>query len=273
MANEKTAQELWKELIAPKVLGSYRLYDLYLKYTFMGIQRGQWLIETLKRFKQLKGKRVLDVGSGCGGISIAFAKDGIEAVNFDTAQKYTIVSQRWAEENGVKLNQMLASGEEMPFRDKSFDIIICSDVIEHLERPENLVKELSRILQKGGVLYLTCPNKMSPRHIWEDSHYFLPLVVLLPRKLADIYVRATKRGERTEVIFLPTYSKLIKMFKKEGIKLYSFELENKINEFKKSAIYEKVTRLVIFYCKHIYLKWISPFWIFIGRKNNAPNNR
>lgn len=266
MASKKSAQDLWKELIAPKVLGSYKLYELYLKYTFMGIQRGQWLIETLKRFKQLKGKRVLDVGSGCGGISIAFVKNGLETVNFDTARKYTIVSQRWAEENGVKLNQMLASGEEMPFKDESFDVIICSDVIEHLERPEKLVKEISRILQKGGMLYLTCPNKMSPRHIWEDSHYFLPLIVLLPRKLADIYVRATKRGERTEVIFLPTYSKLIRMFEKAGIKLYSFELENKINEFKKSPLYKKLPRLVIFYCKHVYLKWISPFWIFIGKK-------
>ncbi|WXG40757.1 MAG: class I SAM-dependent methyltransferase [Candidatus Freyarchaeum deiterrae] len=267
MAHKKTAQELWKELIAPRVLGSYRLYELYLKYTFMGIERGQWLIDTLKKFKQLKGKRVLDVGSGSGGISIAFAKNGIETVNFDTGQKYTTVSQKWAEENGVKLNQMLASGEEMPFKDKSFDVIICSDVIEHLERPENLVKEVSRLLQKDGMLYITCPNKMSPRHIWEDSHYFLPLIVLLPRKLADIYVRATNRGEKTEVIFLPTYSKLIKMFKKAGIKLYSFELENKINEFKKSSLYEKFPGLINFYSKHLYLKWISPFWIFIGKKN------
>ncbi len=266
MTHKKTAQELWKELITPMVPGSYKLYDLYLKYTFMGIERGQWLIDTLKNFKQLKGKRVLDIGSGSGGISIAFVKNNIETVNFDTERKYTIVSQRWAEENGVMLNQMLASGEEMPFKDKSFDVILCSDIIEHLERPDNLVREVSRILKKEGLVYITCPNKMSPRLIWEDNHYFLPLIVLLPRKLADIYVRATNRGEKTEVIFLPTYSKLIKMFKKVGIELFSFELGNKINEFKKTSLYEKFPGLVNFYSKHVYLKWISPFWIFIGKK-------
>ncbi|MFB0560520.1 MAG: class I SAM-dependent methyltransferase [Candidatus Lokiarchaeia archaeon] len=266
MAHKKTAQELWKELITPVFPGSYKLYELYLKYTFMGIERGQWLIDTLKSFKRLKGKRALDVGSGSGGISIAFVKNNIETVNFDTERKYTIVSQRWAEENGVELNQMLASGEEMPFKDESFDVILCSDVIEHVERPENLVREISRMLKKGGILYVTCPNKMSPRLIWEDNHYFLPLIVLLPRKLADIYVRATNRGEKTEVIFLPTYSKLITMFKKVGIELYSFELENKINEFKKSSLYEKFPGLINFYSKHVYLKWISPFWIFIGKK-------
>lgn len=266
MARKKTAQELWKELITPVFPGSYKLYELYLKYTFMGIERGQWLIDTLKGFKRLKGKRALDVGSGSGGISIAFVKNNIETVNFDTERKYTIVSQRWAEENGVELNQMLASGEEMPFKDESFDIILCSDVIEHVERPENLVREISRMLKKGGILYVTCPNKMSPRLIWEDNHYFLPLIVLLPRKLADIYVRATNRGEKTEVIFLPTYSKLIKMFKKVGIELHSFELENKINEFRKSSLYKKFPGIINFYSKHVYLKWISPFWIFVGKK-------
>ncbi|MBS7249336.1 MAG: methyltransferase domain-containing protein [Candidatus Freyarchaeota archaeon] len=271
MAQKKTAQELWKEIIKPVVPRSHKLYELYFKYTFMGIERGQWLIATLKRFIDFKGKRVLDVGSGSGGISIAFAKNDIEIVNFDADRRYTVVSQRWAEENEVELNQMLASGEEMPFKDESFDVIICSDVIEHLERPKNLVREVTRLLKNGGLVYLTCPNKTSPRLIWEDNHYFLPLVVLLPRKLADVYVRATGRGQKTEVIFLPTYSKLVKMFRKAGITLYSFELENKINEFKKSSLYEKAPGLVNFYSKHVYLKWISPFWIFIGRKEKIPD--
>ncbi|MEX2706495.1 MAG: class I SAM-dependent methyltransferase [Candidatus Freyrarchaeum guaymaensis] len=269
MAREKTAQELWKELITPVVPGSYKLYELYLKYTFMGIERGQWLLDTLKKFKQLKGKRVLDIGSGSGGISIAFVKNNVETVNFDTERKYTIVAQRWAEENGVKLNQMLASGEETPFKNESFDVVICSDVIEHLEKPEKLVREISRILKRNGLLYITCPNKMSPRLIWEDNHYFLPFIVLLPRKLADVYVRATSRGEKTEVLFLPTYSKLVKMFKNVGIRLYSFELQNKINSFKNASVYKKLPGLINFYCKHVYLKWISPFWIFIGRKENS----
>lgn len=47
--------------------------------------------------------------------------------------------------------------KELPFSDNMFDTIILSDVLEHIPNPENLWKEISRILTKDGVLFLNVP--------------------------------------------------------------------------------------------------------------------
>ena len=58
------------------------------------------------------------------------------------------------------------------FDDNTFDTIICGEVIEHLEEPEKLIKELTRITKKGGRVLITCPYKeteerrISLEHRW-----------------------------------------------------------------------------------------------------------
>jgi SAM-dependent methyltransferase len=41
---------------------------------------------------------------------------------------------------------------------ESFDVVICSDVIEHLENPSQLIRNIHRVLRRGGVLFITFPN-------------------------------------------------------------------------------------------------------------------
>ena len=46
---------------------------------------------------------------------------------------------------------------DIPVRDSSFDVIVCTEVFEHLPRPDLAIKEFSRILSSGGRLYITAP--------------------------------------------------------------------------------------------------------------------
>jgi SAM-dependent methyltransferase len=48
-----------------------------------------------------------------------------------------------------------AAGESLPFHDKSFDIVICDNVVDHAESPARIVRELARVLVPGGLLYFT----------------------------------------------------------------------------------------------------------------------
>jgi ubiquinone/menaquinone biosynthesis C-methylase UbiE len=58
--------------------------------------------------------------------------------------------------------------EDLPFKNNSFDTIICSEVIEHLLEPERAIREFERVLKSKGILVVTVPNplhilkKMSP---------------------------------------------------------------------------------------------------------------
>src|SRR5437867_2619061 len=55
--------------------------------------------------------------------------------------------------------------EAIPARDRSFDVILASEVIEHLENPRAVFREFSRVLRREGRLILTTPNQESIRSI------------------------------------------------------------------------------------------------------------
>ena len=52
---------------------------------------------------------------------------------------------------------VVGSAMNLPFKIETFDSIICTEVLEHLEEPGDCVKEIKRVLKKGGHLYLTAP--------------------------------------------------------------------------------------------------------------------
>ena len=55
-----------------------------------------------------------------------------------------------------KINTIV-DGEHLPFRDDSFDLILATEVIEHIDQPDKVLKEFFRILKPGGTLIVTVP--------------------------------------------------------------------------------------------------------------------
>ena len=57
-------------------------------------------------------------------------------------------------------NKVRGDACRMPFRDASFDAVVAGELIEHLARPEQFLKEAHRVLAHGGRLIITTPNRM-----------------------------------------------------------------------------------------------------------------
>lgn len=57
-----------------------------------------------------------------------------------------------------------ADGLRLPFRDQSFDAVLCNEVLEHVRRPERLLSEAARLLRPEGVLILTTPQVWGLHH-------------------------------------------------------------------------------------------------------------
>ena len=63
-------------------------------------------------------------------------------------------------------------GTRIPFPDKHFDAILCTEVLEHAMQPEALIAEMHRVLRPGGSLVLTVPFAARVHHIPYDFHRF-----------------------------------------------------------------------------------------------------
>jgi ubiquinone/menaquinone biosynthesis C-methylase UbiE len=107
---------------------------------------------------------VLDVGSGHNPHPRAnVITDKFTDSNYHRAADIKVLKhQRFVE----------ASGEQLPFKDKEFDYVICCHVVEHVDNPATFLDELSRV-GKGG--YLECPSLMGEFFIPKESHQWVCL--------------------------------------------------------------------------------------------------
>lgn len=100
---------------------------------------------------------VLDVGAGSAWVAEKFTRKGFEVVSMDISLKNLIKAKEKVP--GTLHSCVSSDAFKLPYKDGSFDLVIASEVIEHVYDPEGFVKELSRVLKKGGQLIITTPYK------------------------------------------------------------------------------------------------------------------
>jgi SAM-dependent methyltransferase len=111
------------------------------------------LEEAFRRFVT-PDKRAIDVGCGDGIRGGSYLREhGRRYVGVDIGPG----AIERARANGFDARQ-IETAEKLPFDDASFDLVCCSEVLEHLLRPDLAVREMARVLAPGGVMILTVPN-------------------------------------------------------------------------------------------------------------------
>ena len=138
----------------------------------------------------LAGRRVLDVGCSSGIITGLIASAAGPTVGIDVDEPALVRARAEAHPTNVEFRTMSAVALDFPNR--SFDLVICNQMYYWLEDPGRLMAEIARVLAPGGVCVFTTVNKYK---LWE-AQYRLPLLSLMPRRLADASVRLAGKGER-----------------------------------------------------------------------------
>ncbi len=172
--NEKTLKEIHEE-VPPD------FYDHSLKAN--PIQR----VWHRRRFKWISGiatpieGRVLDIG--CNGATlteiIAQKTGAREIVGVDIAHE----SVAYSKNKRPEFQLAVAHSEELPFRDGVFDMIFCSEVLEHVDHPERLLSEVRRCLKEDGYSIVEVPTetlffkaiwflwtRIGPGRAWHHAH-------------------------------------------------------------------------------------------------------
>lgn len=126
----------------------------------------------LSEIAKKEPKNLLETGCGRGFYmhSCTFFPSLQEIHGIDVNDKYLAVAKKHIKDKRVKLRN--ASIYELPYPDKSFDVIICTEVLEHLTDDIGALKELKRVLKPNGVMLISVPNEKFP-FLWDPLNWLL----------------------------------------------------------------------------------------------------
>jgi ubiquinone/menaquinone biosynthesis C-methylase UbiE len=115
----------------------------------------QFLVrEQLRPLLSMTGRdqRILDIGSGTGIILKVLEEFG-QAVGMEMSQE----AIRFLKRRSLKHVVRSDAEQALPFKNNSFSLITCLDVLEHLDRDQSLLNEMLRVCQEGGHVLVTVP--------------------------------------------------------------------------------------------------------------------
>ncbi len=114
--------------------------------------------------------RILDLGAGEGFVSLALREAfGCRVVALDAAPPI-LLQGVGRETHGSAPVWLLGDGARLPFGDRSFDALVCSEVLEHVHDDASVVHEIARVLKPGGVAALTVPCANYPG-LWDPLNW------------------------------------------------------------------------------------------------------
>lgn len=130
-------------------------YDLLNHILSLGIDR-YWRRVLISHSMKKKPATALDIATGTGDIAIALYKAGVNTTAIDIAEKMVEIAkvkcQKLKISNVPKPNFLIASADDIPFKDKSFQLVTIGFGIRNFENRERALSEIFRILQNGGEL-------------------------------------------------------------------------------------------------------------------------
>lgn len=143
-------------------------------------------LQLMARWADLTDARLLVAGCGVG----MYARE--------LRQRFTRQVHAFdIENNRVKAarehipHALVSAGEQIPYAEDSFDVVLSHEVIEHVADDRLYFSEMLRVTKRGGRILLFCPNRWYPfethGHYWRDEYQFgnTPLINYLPGTLRD----------------------------------------------------------------------------------------
>ncbi|MFQ3619639.1 MAG: bifunctional 2-polyprenyl-6-hydroxyphenol methylase/3-demethylubiquinol 3-O-methyltransferase UbiG [Spirochaetales bacterium] len=147
---DREAIHWWSGEDSPLMLIRYTMNPLRLQYVFDHL--GEEYLST-------EGLHVLDIGCGGGFLTEEIAKYGLKPVGIDPSSPSLDQARKHAAELQLQIEYLEGVGESLPFRDNSFDIVFCCDVLEHVNDYEKVLDEVTRVLKPWGWFFFETVNR------------------------------------------------------------------------------------------------------------------
>ena len=160
--------------------------EAYVEYQILSAERGLWP-RVLRQISNPIGKRALEIGCGTGGLAIFLASRGMRVSAIDNEQYDAAAletARREACKRGLTVDVRHGDAVALPYPTSAFELVVCSQVFEHLSDPDAALREIARVLKPGGVALVDFPGWFYAYggHIddairWPWAHLLPPSVV------------------------------------------------------------------------------------------------
>jgi ubiquinone biosynthesis O-methyltransferase len=147
-----------------KTRGAYHWEQISLnprKRNSFVLGRYQNMFQLVQKEIDIKNKKLLDIGCGDGVLSYLFAKEGAKVTGIDYSDIAIEFGKEKIKSKNLDIDFKQGSAYELPYKDNSFDIIVSSDVIEHLEDVPKYLSEINRVVKNGGIVVISTPIKFT----------------------------------------------------------------------------------------------------------------
>lgn len=161
-------KHFWKKEKLSKLNESVKYFDewshTYDKYTFRYFMRRAQKdsISTISK----KNFSVLDVSCGTGeGLLMLREKTNGRIEGIDISEEMLKIAKEKIKGKNITLKK--ANVEKLPYDDETFDAVISTEAFHHYPNPKIAVKEMARVLKKGGELIITDPDFLIFNRLFE----------------------------------------------------------------------------------------------------------
>ena len=208
----------------------------------------------------LESLSVLDVGCSTGIMDNLISRRFKQFIGIDI----DFPAVKYAKENfqSNKLFFNVQDSMRLGFRGESFDLVICSQVYEHVPDASLMISEIHRVLKPEGICFFFAANRMNVI----EAHYKLPFLSIVPKPIAHIYLRLLKRGNYyyEDHFFFWQLKRLVSKFQ---IIDYT---KNVLKDPENFFLTDKVKKgsfkqfLILFFLQWAY--WLCPAYIWLLKK-------
>lgn len=165
---------------------------------------GNWnvpamLLRSIERLP--RGLRVLELGAGGGFFAAELDRRGFHNLTLSDVTATTLAALR---ERLPVACLVGADGARLPFRDGSFDVVISTDVIEHIPEAGQHIAEVARVLAPGGRYYVKTPNRPLAEAFYRlrgmhDAYFWHPSMF----SAGELRAAFARHGLRTRILAQP----------------------------------------------------------------------
>lgn len=222
--------------------------------------------------------KILDVGCGNGVISRHLGKFGFNVTGIDVSDK--TIDKATALNTFSNVKFIKKSAEELMATGEQYDAIICSEVLEHLDNPESLLKVLNKTLSQNGKLIITVPNGKGPREslvtkpilkLRNKNNWLWKLIVKIKQMLGYRGTTTQSAADNLDHVQFFSRKDIQQLSAKNNLKITKFGKANFVEDvFPFSFFAKRIKLLQKIDCKmaDILPYYFTGGFFFVCEKNN-----